>query len=188
MARPLEDITNLRLAENLTMTNLDENFARLSWSKLAGDVKDEVAYEYPRNFNEGCRIFGTHVAPIPKRLSKIGFSISSLANVIYIAGVRLITPKEADICLGFVSEGKEVIKEITALRGFILAVGSKGIHALQVVSQDASLSEWIGCPENSPITKRLAHFDFVAGLEVNFDVSTQFYQFGLYAPSTYESV
>jgi hypothetical protein len=188
LARPLENITNLRLAEDLTMTSLNENLARLRWSKVAGDVKDEVDYEYPRNFNEGCRIFGTHVAPIPESLSKIGFSISSLEHVTYISGVRLITPKEPDIFLGFVSEGKEVIKEITALRGFILAVGSRGIHALQVVSQDASLSEWIGCPENSPITKRLAHFDFVAGLEVNFDVSTQFYQFGLYAPSTYETV
>jgi hypothetical protein len=160
------------------MTSLDEKFACLRWSKVAGDVKDQVAYEYPRNFNEGCRIFGTHVAPIPKGLSKFGFSISSLANVTYIAGVRLITPKSPNICLRFISKGKEVIEEITALRGFVLAVGSRGIHALQVVSQDASLSEWVGCRNNSPITERLAHFDFIAGLEVNFDVSTQFHQCG----------
>jgi hypothetical protein len=161
------------------MTSLGENNTPLRWSKVAGDVKDEVAYRYPKNFNEGCRIFATHFAPIPEGLSKIGFSISSLANVTYITGVRLITQKSPDICLGFVSEGKEVIKELTALRGFVLAVGSRGIHALQVVSQDASLSEWVGCPTTSPITKCLAHFDFIAGLEVKFDVSiTQSYQFG----------
>ncbi|KAE9374035.1 hypothetical protein N431DRAFT_481358 [Stipitochalara longipes BDJ] len=169
LATPLKNITSLRLADDLAMKPLDEKFAHLRWSKVAGDIKDEVAYSYPGNFNEGCRIFGTHVAPIPQDLSKIGLSISSLEDVTYIAGVRLIAPKNPDICLGFVSEGKEVIKEITTLRGFVLAVGSRGIHALQIVSQDASLSEWVGCPNNSPITERLAHFDFIAGLEVNFD-------------------
>ena len=178
LARQLKNINSLHRADNLTMTNLGENNAPLRWSKVAGDVKDEVAYRYPKNFNEGCRIFGTHLAPIPEGLSKIGFSISSLANVTYIAGVRLMTQKSPDICLGFVSESKEVIKELTALRGFVLAVGSRGIHALQVVSQDASLSEWVGCPTTSPITKCLAHFDSIAGLEVKFDVSVQSYQFG----------
>jgi hypothetical protein len=150
LARPLKDIASLRLADGLKTTSLDEKFAYLRWSKVAGDIMDEVAYA-PSNFNEGCRIFGTHVAHIPKYLSKIGFSISSYANVTYIAGVRLITERGPDICLGFVSEGKEVIKEVTALRGLILAVGSRGIHALQVVSQDASLSEWVGCPDKSAI-------------------------------------
>jgi hypothetical protein len=178
LARPLKNITSLHLANDLTMTNLDERFAGLRWCKVAGDVKDEVAYEYPKNFEEGCRILATHVASMPKDLSKIGVSISSLANVTYIAGVRLITPKSPEICLGFVSDGKEVIKEIKELRGFVLAVGSRGIHAWQVVSQDASLSEWIGCPNNSPITERLAHFDSIAGLEVKFDVSTQSYKSG----------
>ena len=165
---------------------MDEKFACLRWSKVAGDVIDEVAY-VPNNFNEGCRILGTHVAHIPKDLSKIAFSISSLANVTYIAGVRLITERGTDICLGFISKGEEVIKEVIALRGFILAVGSRGIHALQVVSQDASLSEWVGCPNKSPITERLAYFNFIAGLEVSFDVSIQFYQLVCCSASTYES-
>ncbi|RFU28209.1 hypothetical protein B7463_g8130, partial [Scytalidium lignicola] len=168
LVRPLKDIASLRLADSLKTTSLDERFACLRWSKMSGDVMDEVTYA-PSNFYEGCRIFGTHVAHIPKDLSKIGFSISSLANVTYISGVRLITEKGSDICLGFISKGKEVIKEVTALSGFILAVGSRGIHALQVVSQDVSLSEWVGCPNESPITERLAHFNFIAGLEVSFD-------------------
>jgi hypothetical protein len=71
-------------------------------------------------------------------------SICSLGNINYLAAC-LITEKGPDICLGFVSESKRVIREVTALRGFVLAAGSRGIHALQVVSEDASLSEWVGC-------------------------------------------
>lgn len=80
LVRPLKEIASLRLADNLKMTSLDEQLAGLRWSKVAGDVLNEVTYA-PSNFNGGCRIFGTHVAPIPKDLSKIGVSVSSLANV-----------------------------------------------------------------------------------------------------------
>lgn len=174
LVRPLKDITSLRLADSLPMTSLDEQFAGLRWRKVAGYVKDEGAADEV-GFYEGCRILHTHVAHIPKGLSKIGFLVSSITNVTYIAGVRLITEKGPEICLGFVSEGKEVIKEVTALSGFVLAMGTRGLRALQVVSQDASRSEWIGCANGSPITERLAHFNFLAGLDVGFDVSTQFY-------------
>ncbi|TVY93033.1 hypothetical protein LAWI1_G004137 [Lachnellula willkommii] len=164
LIRPLEDITSLRLADNLKTTSLDEEFACLRWSKVAGVILNEVTY-VPSYFNEGCRIFGTHVARIPKDLSKIGVSVSSFANVTYISGIRLITERGPDICLGFISKGQEVIQDVTALGGFILAVGSRGVHALQVVGQDARLSKWVGCPNKSPITERLAHFNFIAGLQ-----------------------
>jgi hypothetical protein len=174
LVRPVRDISSLCLADSLETRILDEKIAGLRWSKVAGDVMNEMAYQYPGSFNEGCRIFGTHVAPIPQDLSKIGFSVSSLGNITYITGVRLMAKKGTDLCLGFISEGKEVIQEVTLLRGFVLAVGSRGIHALQVVSQDGNLSDWVGCPEESPITQRLAHFNSIAGLEVSFDVSTKF--------------
>lgn len=175
LVRPLKNITSLRLAEDFKTANLDEKFPFLRWSRATGDVKDEE-YEYPLNFPVGCRILGTHVAQIPNDLSKIGISIISFANTTYIVGIRLITEKSSEICLGFVSESKEVIREAAAFRGFVLAMGSRGIHALQIVSQDASLSEWIGYPNESPITQRLANFHFIAGLEVSFDVSIQLCQ------------
>lgn len=173
LIRPLADLISLRLAEGSKSASVDQRFACLRWSKVAGDIKDEASDGYPIGFNEGCRLFDTHVAHIPRNLSKIGFSISSVVNVSYIAGIRLITEKDPDICLGFVSGGKEVIHEVRTLRGFILAAGSRGIHALQVVNEDARPSEWIGCPNNSPITERLARFNFIAALEVSFDVSTR---------------
>lgn len=148
------------------MATISQKFTFLRWSKVVGDINDEVSHWYTKYFYEGCRVFGTHLVYMPKDLSKISFSISSVGNVTYVAGIRLITEKGPDICLGFVSEGKEVIREATALRGFVLAAGPRGIHALQVVNEDASLSKWVGCPNNSPITERLARFNFVAALEV----------------------
>lgn len=177
LIRPLTDLISLRLGEGSKTACIDQKFICLRWSKVGGDVKDEASDGHPRDFNEGCRLFGTHLAHIPKDLSKISFSISSVGNVTYVAGIRLITEKGPDICLGFVSEGKEVIREATALRGFVLAAGSRGIHALQVVSENASLSKWVGCPNNSPITERLARFNFIAALEVSFDVSTRLHHY-----------
>jgi hypothetical protein len=172
LIRRLTDLLSLRLADGSTTTCVGQEFARLRWRKVAGNVKDEASDGHPIGFNEGCRLFGTHFTYMPKDLSKISFSISSVGNVTYVAGIRLITEKGPDICLGYVSEGKEVIRDATTLRGFVLAAGSRGIHALQVVSEDTSLSKWVGCPNNSPITKRLSSFNFIAALKVSFDVCT----------------
>ncbi|KAH0558968.1 hypothetical protein GP486_004412 [Trichoglossum hirsutum] len=169
LIRPLADLISLRLAEGPGTACEDRSFANLTWSKVVGDIIEEASLRYPRGFCEGCRLFGTHRAHVPKHLSKISFSIISISNVSYVTGVRLITEKGPDICLGLVSEGNGVTREVTALRGFILAAGSRGIRALKVVGEDGSPSEWVGRPNNSPITERLARFNSVAALEVGFD-------------------
>ncbi len=174
LIRPLLDMTSLRPAEVLKTAYVDQQSAYLIWTKVAGDMRDNASDRHPVGFNEGCPLFGTHVAYLPKDLSKISFSISSVGSVSYVAGIRLIAKKGPDMCLGFVSKGKEAIHEVTTLRGFVLAAGSRGIHALQVINEVASPSEWVGCSNNSPITERLARFDSIAALEVGFDVRKQF--------------
>ena len=173
LIKPLTNLTSLRLAENPKTSYIYQELDCSRWSKVTGDIKDEASDGHPIAFNEGCRLFCTHIARMPKDLLKIGFSISSIEKVTYITGIRLIIDKGTDVCLGFISKGKEVICEAIAIKGFILAIGSRGIHAMKVVNKDASLSEWAGCPNNSPITKRLARFDCIAALEVGFDVSTR---------------
>ncbi|KAI9765323.1 MAG: hypothetical protein M1839_005523 [Geoglossum umbratile] len=166
---PITYLTSLRLAEGSKTTRVDQNFASLGWSRVAGDIRGEASDGYPKDFHEGCRLFGMYAAYVPKDLLRICFSISGVGNINYVVGIRLVTEKGPDIRLGFESEGKEAIREVTALRGFILAAGSRGIHALKVVSENGSPSEWVGCPNNSPVTERLAHFNSIAALEVGFD-------------------
>ena len=117
LSRQLTDLTSLHLAEGSKTACVHQQPACMRWSKVAGDVKAEASGGHPIGFNEGCRLIGTHVVHMPKDLSKIGFSISSVGNVGYVAGIRLINEKCPDMCLGFVSEGKEVVHEVTTLRG-----------------------------------------------------------------------
>lgn len=175
LIRPLPDLTSLRLAEGSKTACVHQQAACLRWCKVAGDIKGEAPDGHPIGFNEGCRRFGTHVSHMPKDLSRISFSISSVGDITYVAGIRLITKKDPDICLGFISDGKEIYHEVTALGGFVLAAGSRGIHALQVIDKHAGPSKWVGCLKNSPITERLAHFDYIAALEVSFDVNIRFH-------------
>ena len=75
------------------------------------------------------------------------------------------------MCLGYRAEGKELFLNVTAFRGFILAVGSRGIQALQVITAEGETSKWFGRSDESPRTQRLAHLGSIAALEAGFDVS-----------------
>lgn len=90
--------------------------------------------------------------------------------------MRLIASKIPDVSLGFISEGHEVILELTALRGSVVAFDSRGLRALQIVRGDRSVSDWIGCPVNTPVMERLVQFEIIDHLEVGFDVSTDLYK------------
>ena len=184
----LTDLTSLSLAGNSKTVHVHQQSSYLRWIKVAGDVKGLASDGNPISFHEGCRIFDTHVTLMPNNLSKIGFSISSVGNSTYIVGIRLKTTSSPDMCVGFIANGNEVFHEVSCLRGFVLAVGSRGVHALQLINGDGSLSGWIGRPNDSPITERLAHLDCIAALEVSFDVSKRFYDRDQYPVNTHVSL
>lgn len=84
--------------------------------------------------------------------------------------MRFISQDCSHICLGYITEGKEVYLDIATIKGFVLAMGSRGIQALQVVNGDGKVSRWFGCPRNSPVTERLLGSEAVSVLEVGLDV------------------
>jgi hypothetical protein len=56
-----------------------------------------------------------------------------------------------------------------------LAVGSRGIQALQIITGKGYASRWFGCLDESPRTQRLILSGSVAALEAGFDVSKYFF-------------
>ena len=175
LIRPLVETIKLRLAENTNLASFrDQDHASLGWDRVVGDIQEEASDGHPWSFDQGCRIFGTHITYISRELTKIGFSISCVGTVSYVSGIRLIANNQPDICLGFRSKINEVIIEANALKGFVLAMGSRGLHGIQVIREDYSLSEWAGSPSNTPITERLTGFDRIDKLEIGFDVSREF--------------
>ncbi|KAJ5336465.1 uncharacterized protein N7506_004487 [Penicillium brevicompactum] len=62
-----------------------------------------------------------------------------------------------------------VVLDVEGVKGFILAMGTMGLHALQVISNDDSVSQWIGSPRDSPLTRRLADIGSVERLRIGID-------------------
>jgi hypothetical protein len=151
-------------------TNLNAN--NLRWSEVTGDIRQETCSGNCELFNEGCRLFRRQCASIPNHLSRIAFSIVEDGEMGYVAGIRFMASNGADVRLGYTLEGREVFLEVTAVKGFVLAMGSRGVQALQVLSSDGSASKWFGCPKDSPVTERLAGFPSISALEVGVDVSS----------------
>jgi hypothetical protein len=113
--------------------------------------------------------------PLSYSLSRIAFSVIQRVEggANYMAGLRLISAKDGDQQIGIRDEAKERSFAVTAyaLRGFNVAVGERGIRALQVVCQDGTQSPWLGCPQNTPITERLVCTTRIVALDALFDVS-----------------
>ena len=146
------------------------NSIDLRWHRVRGDVRQELGAGHCTVFNEGCRVFGKAYLFIPNALSKIAFSIIRSGEADYVVGMRLSGVEEEDRQLGY--KGNEIAFEVTALRGFAVAVGPRGIQAIQVICDDGTRSSWFGRPESSPITERLVRTERIAALEVEFDVSS----------------
>lgn len=115
---------------------------------------------------------GSHIARMPEHLSKIVFSTSGIGNLSHISGMRFIIDNEPEICIGYISEGNEFICEVTEPRGFRVAMSPRGLRALQVVGKDGASSEWIGSPNDCPVSERVADCTSIDGFAVSFDVST----------------
>lgn len=171
LIRLIEKHVRLVLDDKRGSVSEDVNCTDLRWHRVRGDVRQELGAYHFTGFNEGCRVFGKARVFTPKALSKIAFSILRSGEADYVVGMRLSSAEEEDRQLGY--KGNEIVFEVTALRGFAVAVGPRGIRAIQVICDDSSRSSWFGRPEGSPITERLVRTEHIAALEVEFDVSSR---------------
>ncbi len=167
----LMDVLSMRWNDSSKLCPWDVNRAGLRWSEIVGDLRQEQPLGPYCGFNEGCRLFNKQSTSIPDLLFQIAFSVVRFGDTEYIAGIRFIPSKGTDICLGYRAKGKELFLDVTVLRGFVSAVGSRGIQALQIITGKGQISQWFGCPSESTRTRRLAVFGSIAAIEAGFDVS-----------------
>ena len=135
---------------------------------VAADIKDDTVSN--SSFNEGCRLFEKQSTILPSDLVKIAFSFTEEGSTGFLAGIRFTSKDGSHICLGYIAEDKELSIDIATLNGFVLAMGSRGIQALQVVNCDGRVTRWFGCPRNSPVTERLVDSEAIRALEIGLDV------------------
>lgn len=162
--------------QGLLLTSEDES--KLGWKEVHGWLR-RLNKEWdtfcswrrrpgPR-IDAGClRLYSQYIS-IPTLMRCIVVSTVSTGTATYITG--LCFKQETKICLGYTS-GTQLSLETSGLRGFILAVGSRGIHAIQFVNPTGQLSQWFGNPEGVPITRRLVSDEPITAIKAGFDVSS----------------
>ncbi|KND89435.1 hypothetical protein TOPH_05811, partial [Tolypocladium ophioglossoides CBS 100239] len=120
-------------------------------------------------FGEGCLALHKEDTGIPDRLFQLTVFLTYVGNVQYVSGLRLIAGSGKYAQLGYESGTFEHIRALPDFQGFNLAVGPRGLQALQVCKGHEQPSRWYGTPDNGPKTIQLAAAGPVAGLEAAFD-------------------
>lgn len=127
----------------------------MSYRETAGHLIKATSPRFYHDFHEGCRLLRRQYVSIPQSLSQSAFSTVRVGDTEYISGMRLVSSKGAVRKFGYWSERKVYFTDITSLRGVHVAVGSRGIQAIQVVT-DEHTSQWLGSPTKCPKTRYLA--------------------------------
>ena len=166
---PIENY--LRLCYNSSASKpLHEIFQEgFEWKEISGDIRyDDNSYR--PSFHEGCGVMFESAHLIPNELYEIACSMVKASDGSYVVGLRVTDKLQNSIRLGYVSEEEELVCKVTTLKGFNVAVGSRGIRALQIICEDNTASCWLGQYENCPISQRLFHAGAITALRAAFDV------------------
>ncbi|KAI1429500.1 hypothetical protein F5Y12DRAFT_726492 [Xylaria sp. FL1777] len=116
----------------------------------------------------GCRLLHKHYVTIPTDLSRFSISYIQTGGEGYVCGIKFTTVTGDVVQLGYWATTEYSI-DVTEIRGFVLAVGSKGIQAVKCLT-GSDTSCWLGRPDGIPKTRRLAIFDTPLNLlQVGFD-------------------
>ena len=166
----LSDIIHLQWKDSQGLLPLDKDENKLRWKEVHGfqQRKDNHRDGIPIIEN-GCFQLYSQSTSIPTHLRRIIISIISIGSATYITGLQFISNEGTEICLGYTSR-KGSSLEIIGLQGFIVAVGSRGIHAIQFVTPTRQLSQWFGDPEGVPQTRRLVLDKPITAIKAGFDV------------------
>ncbi|OJD11069.1 hypothetical protein AJ78_08088 [Emergomyces pasteurianus Ep9510] len=146
----------------------------LKWKRLAGEFPKmptplKGLIRRTPTFYSGCREFRKEHILIPQHLARIAVYLVRDGDGHYISCFKFILTGGKTICLGY-RTGQLALVDTPALKGFILAVGSKGIHGLQIMTAPGSLTPWIGSHDQCPKSRWLVTDGPLIALGAGFDV------------------
>ena len=155
---------------------VDHPDAGSNFVSVCGDVQSTPQAENFRfsNFRRGCRILREQCVSMPQKLTGVILSFIQFEGHRHLSGLRLKSKDDSDIQLGYSSTENTVACDIEHITGFVLAVHSRGIRAVQIIDGHGDRSPWLGSPEGAPITERLTTFQSIQSLQVGIDVSQLF--------------
>lgn len=135
-----------------------------------GDLS-EVEESEPASY-EPSQVLDPQETLIPRKVSKFGVPIVHDGDISYIAGIQIVTEEDGQtIYLGYTRSEVTTCIEVNCVKGLTTSIGTRGIHALQVVMDDDSLSAWLGNPDRGAVTRRFVFAKQIIALAAAFGVS-----------------
>ncbi|KAH8690508.1 hypothetical protein BGW36DRAFT_364084 [Talaromyces proteolyticus] len=174
LIQSLKNIISLCRKDNFEEPVSQDNVLSRRYRGITGDVRQEKSTGSHHDFNEGCRLFNRQYVSICQFISQTSFSTVQVGGTEYVSGIRFVSPEGTAIELGYWSEKKGCSVNIASLRGFNVAVGSRVIQAIQVITDKRHTSQWFGSPTESPITQYLAVYEHIRAVKAGFDVSGKY--------------
>ena len=132
---------------------------------------EEKPENYYDNYNNWELCYYEQKAPIVSLPSSVGVFIVHDGLQSYISGINIFSEDGSEIRLGYASTKRVCMDVSGGVRGFIPAIGEKGIQAIQLVDGDGFISPWLGNPSKGTQTMRLVFKGPISALETKFDVS-----------------
>ncbi|KAH9906634.1 hypothetical protein F4778DRAFT_722782 [Xylariomycetidae sp. FL2044] len=170
LSQRIIDVLSLTLVP-LSTTRLETDICEAGSECVeAGGRIQEMQPDKPQvHFYEACRIFHKQRVQLESlgRLSRVGLSFLRLGDASFLAGLRLLPVSGDSVQLGYLAPFEDFV-DIQILRGFNLAIGSRGIHAIQFHTDRGTLP-WHGDLHASPRTLRLGGKAPIKFLEFSFD-------------------
>lgn len=139
----------------------------------AADLQPKLLINGSIRSSYGCAARIYQRISVPPRLCCIAVSLVFCGASSFISGLRFISDDDVDVCVGYINPDDEILWQTSKITGFVLAMGSKGLHAIRVANAGV-LSPWCGNYTNVPITERLNGFESLEYLEAGSDVSVYF--------------
>jgi hypothetical protein len=136
------------------------------WLYVSGDIHPN---ENKMEHGMGCKLLRELRASL-SGMDRIEFFICTTGSVTYICGLHLYNGSHTQM-VGYCNSGQSVSVDAVGLNGLIVAVGSRGVHALRILYEGGEQSAWIGCPRNCLLTERLNVGRPILALRADFDVS-----------------
>ncbi|KMQ46338.1 F-box domain [Trichophyton rubrum] len=119
-----------------------------------------------------------HAIRVPTQVSHVGVSLVCFGGNTYVSGIRISTPDEKEVRLGYIRPDNEVILNISQkgaesnshpLTGFAICADPGGIRGIRTATADGTLSNWAGDHHDVPSTLRLCLNERVTHIKAKFD-------------------
>jgi hypothetical protein len=165
----ISDLIGLRCSDKAISPNIPAKADEREWLHVSGDMYPN---EHRMDNGTGCKLLRSFQVSVVE-LTRIEIFTCTTGPVAYICGMHLQNGDSSQT-IGYCNSGKSTSVDATGLAGFIVAVGSRGIHALQVVYQDGHRSTWVGRPDSCLLTERLNAQPPILALQADFDVSNEY--------------